>query len=295
MCGPPKYTRRTLIPSGNVLGLAPSNALAQTTHPSFVEMLHGILPEKIWSIILTDAKSGVLSMGSTIAPHLEEAKVRSQVELQRMGQPGLDAKDIDQEVQSHLEAVEPKDWHDYFRWSDVKGSSTWWTTLLQGVWINGAKVLKNQPVLFDVQVPFILAPPLAAWKFYEGISGSKRLEKPFDMFFAFPCLNQPYIAFEFDGWIFPILTGEESRMERTHRSSGAKFSLGKEKLGSGYCIGVVVETRMGVRNEEGKYGRKTSDAAGNGMRDFWVVGEPFFHGMGLVFDIGEQKIGFRSL
>ncbi len=72
---------------------------------------------------------------------------------------------------------------------------------------------------------------------------------------------------------------------------GGKFSLGKVREGSGYCVGAVVETRMGVKGEVGvgKRGRGNTAggglAAGNGLRDVWVLGEGFFRGVGAVFDV----------
>lgn len=294
MCGPPKYSRRTLTPSGNVLGLAPSRAMAQTSHSSLVELLSEVLPEKLWSIALLDTQSGILSIGSTTAPHFEEAKIRTQLGLQNLEKQGVDVTAVNQEIQTQIDASRLKDWHDYFRWSDVQGAVGWWTTLMQGVWVNGAKTLKNQPVLFDIQMPFILAPPLAASRFYEAISGSKRLDKPFDMFFAFPCLNPPSVAFEFDGWRFPTMTGQWSNVKASKETSGGKFSLGQEKPGSGYCIGLVVETSAGLSHDADTHGSRTNEAAANGLRDLWIIGEPFFRGIGLVFDVGEQKIGFRS-
>lgn len=75
---------------------------------------------------------------------------------------------------------------------------------------------------------------------------------------------------------------------------GGKFSLGRLEAGSGYCVGAVVETRMGIREErdevvhDGKKGRSTPSRGGlggNGMRDVWVIGEGFFRGVGGVFDV----------
>ena len=75
---------------------------------------------------------------------------------------------------------------------------------------------------------------------------------------------------------------------------GGKFSLGRLEAGSGYCVGAVVETRMGIREErdevvhDGKRGRSTPSRGGlggNGMRDVWVIGEGFFRGVGGVFDV----------
>ena len=74
---------------------------------------------------------------------------------------------------------------------------------------------------------------------------------------------------------------------------GGKFSLGRLEAGSGYCVGAVVETRMGIREErdeivhDGKRGRSNARGGlgGNGMRDVWVIGEGFFRGVGGVFDV----------
>lgn len=78
---------------------------------------------------------------------------------------------------------------------------------------------------------------------------------------------------------------------------GGRFSLGRLKSGSGYCVGAVIESRMGIRDEksevlhEGRRGTRTGTSqgqeamGGNGMRDVWVIGEGFFRGAGGVFDV----------
>lgn len=75
---------------------------------------------------------------------------------------------------------------------------------------------------------------------------------------------------------------------------GGKFSLGRLEAGSGYCVGAVVETRMGIREErdevvhDEKRGRSAPNRGGlggNGMRDVWVIGEGFFRGVGGLFDV----------
>lgn len=78
---------------------------------------------------------------------------------------------------------------------------------------------------------------------------------------------------------------------------GGKFSLGRLSEGSGYCVGAVVETRMGIKEErdevvhdgsKGHQGRSVAGRGGlggNGMRDVWVIGEGFFRGVGGVFDV----------
>lgn len=125
------------------------------------------------------------------------------------------------------------------------------------------------------------------------MSGSGPLPAPFSNFYVFPCLNPPTLHFEFGGNTFPVMHGGRS----TDMSGipGGKFSLGRLKKGSGYCVGAVVETRMGLREETdgvkgdsrkgNRFGAGRGAMGGNGMRDVWVVGEGFFRGAGGVFDV----------
>lgn len=191
-------------------------------------------------------------------------------------------------------------WRDMWKWSPVEGADGWWQTLMRGVWVDGVKVLKNQPCVVDINTPFILAPPQAVKQFYAGISGSKRLPAPYNNFWAFPCNNPPILHLEFSGWRFPVMRG----MKKYDSSVGpnGKFSLGKSNEHSGYCVGAVVETRMGVGDTAPvkKASRKVDNVrgmastvtamesgmlAGNGMRDVWVLGEQAFRGLGIVFDV----------
>ena len=142
--------------------------------------------------------------------------------------------------------------------------------------------------MLQINTPFILAPPLAAKAFYASVSGSLQLPAPHDNFYIFPCLNPPLADFEFDSWRFPAMQGGKGA--RWLGMPGGRFSLGRYKEGSGYCVGAIVQTLMGVKhggaNEgEGKKVRRIGELAGNGMRDVWVIGEGFFRGVGGVFDV----------
>lgn len=101
------------------------------------------------------------------------------------------------------------------------------------------------------------------------------------------------------------MRGTKSSTE--HRGANGKFSLGKVSDDSGYCVGAVVETRMGVGdaspvkrgggssgNERFNVGYESGMLAGNGLRDVWVLGEPVFRGMGLVFDVSLPWFLFSS-
>jgi hypothetical protein len=119
---------------------------------------------------------------------------------------------------------------------------------------------------------------------------------PYDQFYTFPCLNPPVLHFEFGTGQFPVMQGGKGA--DVFSAPGGKFSLGKSKVGSGYCVGAVVETRMGV-DETKAMGRKRqgelgSENAGNGLKDIWVIGEPFWRGVGTAFDFSENRVGVRA-
>ena len=229
-----------------------------------------------------------------MAEYTEEAKIRTQVEVDSLNDPFATTESRDKQVQEKLASTFPTELEDQFRWVPIRGAAQgWWSSLLTGIWINNAKILKNQPVLLDIQSPFILAPPLAVRRFYESIGGCAQLPAPYDMFWKFPCLNRPKIMLEFGGWWFPILSGEGSSSEASWGPAGGRLSLGKlpmdgNQTGSGYCVGRVVETRMGLRGHQGE------EWEGSGMRDVWVLGEPAFWGVGVVLDSERERIGFRN-
>lgn len=299
MCSPSRSSRATLFRSGSVLGLSPSSSsssssLSRLESPPLLQQLLSTLAltQDIFSLTLLDATSGVLSLGGTLAQQVEEAKIRTEVEVDFLGDPDATTEKINGKVTDLLASTFPGGIDDQFRWVPTRGAAEgWWTTLLQGLWINGVKVLKNQPVLLDIQSPFILAPPLAARRFYESIGGCSRLAAPYDMFWKFPCLNKPKIMLEFGGWWFQVMSSEGSRSEALWGPDGGRLSLGKlgvggNETGSGYCVGRVVETRMGLHAE--------GETEGSGLRDVWVLGEPAFWGVGIAFDSERQRVGFRN-
>ena len=284
MCSPSKSSIYTLGSSGNVFGLAPSRTLARISVSNALEQLfqQNHLHRKLFSLTLRDGKTGNLTLGGSIAREVEEVKTRFQVRLDNMLNLLATPDYIDHEVQDRLSRSLPAALDEQFRWVELKGAEGWWTTLMGGVWINGAKVLQDQAVLLDIQSPFILAPPEATRKFYQGIHASKRLPKPNDNMFVFPCHNRPNIAFEFARWIFPTLSGDVSEEEKLAGPLGGKLSLGKLRDGSGYCVGAVVETRVG------------ETCRNCGMKAMWIIGESFFRGTGIVLDLDGQRIGFRT-
>ncbi|MCJ1245744.1 hypothetical protein MMC30_002948 [Trapelia coarctata] len=304
-CRPPKSSSQTLGPSGSMLGLAPSSHLSQIKSPNFLKQLldKNIIHRPIYSIMLINGQEGVLSIGGTTENAVEMVVQRTKDELDRLGSPSTEPAEDEKTLTkrgSHranpsnadLQSAKP-DWQQNWRWSKVQGAEGWWQILLEGVWIDGSKIIKNQPVVIDINTPFILAPPLAVKTFYASVSGSLQLPPPYQNFYVFPCLNPPVVHFEFDRYQFPVMQGGKGA--DWFGMPGGRLSLGRYEEGSGYCVGAVVETGMGIRGGgKGEGEVKVGELAGNGMRDVWVVGEGFFRGVSGVFDFKEQKVGFRT-
>ena len=307
VCQPPKFSHHTLCSSGTILGLAPrsSRSLSHLTASSLLEQLlqQKSIEHNIFSITVLDSETGILSLGETAAPQIEEIKIRNEVSLKYLNGIPLDEQraEMEREIEGALRFAIPygSTYEDHFKWTDVgKGAiSGWHMTLMTGLWVNGIKIMRNQPVLFDINCPYILAPPMAAETFYHAIPGGRSVSSLLDVndteamsFYAWPCLNKNDIEFEIAGWRFPLAKGVATHADDLHGPTGGKFSLGQinvqtedQKASTGYCAGIVVETRIGEREEWSRAG----------MKDVWVLGEPFFRDMGLAFDMVEEKIGLR--
>lgn len=314
MCQANKYARNTLHRSGTTLGIASPGSRRSLSYladtPTLTEQLQtrGIVKHNLLSVTLLDATNGILSIGGTIAPQIEESKFRAQKELEYLDRLHVpeEREKLEAEISTYMNFAIPSGstHEDHFKWVDTSDMiAGWHQALASGIWINGVKVLKNQPVLFDLNCPFILAPVGAAEAFHEALPGARRLTSLLDDhpkgsngLFAIPCLTDTNIEFELAGWRFPLGKGEV-REDAILGPVGGWLSLGQvdlgenmtnEATGTGYCVSIVVESDMGIRK---KWQRSA-------MRDVWVLGEPFFRGMGIVFDMADGKgkggrIGFR--
>jgi hypothetical protein len=303
MCSPSKSHRLTLSRSGAMLGLSPaSSQLSRLNAPPLLSQLTdiGLITRKIWSITLLTPSTGILTLGSSIASHAMRAHLSTELALSNFGNSIFTPEHIASLVDSKLSDIFPSEIEEQFHWTKISGATGLWTTLLSGLWVDGSKTLKNQPVLLDVNCPFVLAPPLPARRFYESIGGAKQIsilnEKNKTVqsgFWKVPCLNKVHVAWEFNSAMFGAFK-EGGREEGLYGPAGGAMSLGKyvneDGSASGYCVGIVIETNMGTgRGEEDPW-------RNSGMRDLWVLGEPFFRGLGVVFD-GETdggRIGFRN-
>ncbi|KAL8834134.1 MAG: hypothetical protein Q9170_003908 [Blastenia crenularia] len=307
-CRPLKGSQETLEASGSMLGLAPSKYLRQLETPFHLHQLlnRGIVKRPVFSLMLVTGYEGVLSIGGTAvqaadmvdkqtADELDRAGAQEKIEAftrengrtLESGANSLDKARIPEEkIVLHKREVDVKsfkasqaNWEDRWTWTKVQGAEGWWQTLMQGVWVGGSRILRNQAVVLDISTPFILAPPLAAKTFYASVAGSRPLDPPYSNFYVFPCMNPPTIEFEFSGTRFPAMRGGRGLEYSSAIIPGGKFSLGRLKHGSGYCVGAIVETRMGLQEERegmtgngkqglGSAGASVGSLAGNGeLRD----------------------------
>ncbi|KAL2352563.1 aspartic peptidase domain-containing protein [Cryomyces antarcticus] len=320
-CRPSKSSIDTLRKCGSMLGLAPSYSLSQTKTPSLIKQLAdaGVIDRNLFSTMFLNGHEGVLSVGGTAAEEVRRASELVQERLDRFSEwekkknnkqsAGFEAPPeeepvvMERSVTDHIQHKrDPSDWRSEWRFTPTQGAAGWWQILMPGVWINNVKTLKNQPTVIDLSTPFVLAPPSGARAFYAAIPGCVRLPPPHNRFHAFPCLNKPTVHFEFAGWNFPVFRGTRDD-SASDGGLGGRLSLGRVAKGSGYCVGAVVETLMGVGHAAGyvragggggRAGPEAGVLAGNGMRGVWVLGEIGMRGLGIVFDVQGSQVGFRS-
>ncbi|KAI9726699.1 MAG: hypothetical protein M1834_008634 [Cirrosporium novae-zelandiae] len=314
----------------------------------------GLIKGEVWSIMLIDGETGILSLGGTAEMGVErvmrevewqlekagEAKkgsvgkvdetisiadedsmkglrqvenLNKNVNMTRTGQsdigivaspppgepqsdsvaqsaatPGINARLNIKPIteRNPISNIEPgqnrnhnSNWQTNGKWhfTPVLGAEGWWQILLQSVQVNAASVLRNIPVILDINTPFpVLLPPFHAKTLYASIPGSKRLFLPLNLtttnfnpeFYTYPCLNPPIITLQlssFASFQMPILSTASDIL-------GGGLSLGRLDLQGGYCVGGVVGVELGFGQE----------GAGMGMG---VLGEGAFKGVGAVFDV----------
>lgn len=76
----------------------------------------------------------------------------------------------------------------------------------------------------------------------------------------------------------------KGRNKEFFSAPGGRFSLGRMEVGSGYCIGMVVESRMGVQSKDVRDHRHGEERV-SGLGDMWVIGEPVFRDVQVAFDV----------
>lgn len=146
-CRPAKQWLRALLPSGAYLGLAPSASLSQTKTIGLLEQLldKKVIDVPMWSLVLINGKEGIFSIGGTSAASLRQAEK----ETDEMLNPG-EHDETKRDTSDAIANDAMKDW----KWMEVHGAEGWWQILMRGIWVDGIKVLNNQPIVLDVRETF---------------------------------------------------------------------------------------------------------------------------------------------
>lgn len=164
-CRPSKFSLATLGPSGSTLGLASSESLRQTKSTSLLRQLlkKGAIQRPIFSLTLINGQEGILSVGGTSAKAIELVEEQTKAELDRAG--AIERGDIpaNADLLSALDKREIREvdhtdgsdtWEKDWRWIKVQGAEGWWQILMQGVWVDGIKILRNQATVIDVRLRY---------------------------------------------------------------------------------------------------------------------------------------------
>jgi 2-hydroxychromene-2-carboxylate isomerase len=111
-----------------------------------------VINTPVWSLVLINGKDGIFSIGGTSTPSVRRAKIRTDDELARAGNYEVKRDGVvasrsaaDIEMEADLSANE-------WKWSKVQGAEGWWQILMRGIWVDGNKVLENQPIVLDVSI-----------------------------------------------------------------------------------------------------------------------------------------------
>lgn len=125
--------------------------------PGFLRQLldTGVVRRPIFSIMLINGNEGVLSIGGTAARAVQLVEQQTKDELDRASIAETGRKK-DQELLKRGAKGETSihtrrsEWREGWSWSKVQGAEGWWQVLMQGVLVDGVRVLENQPVVIDV-------------------------------------------------------------------------------------------------------------------------------------------------
>lgn len=125
--------------------------------PTFLKQLldKGVIRRNVFSILLINGNEGVLSIGGTAAQAIQLVEQQTKDELDRIGMAEAGLNKHQELIKRGSEGVTSistrgSDWREGWSWSKVQGAEGWWQVLMQGVLVDGVRVLKNQPVVMDV-------------------------------------------------------------------------------------------------------------------------------------------------
>lgn len=78
-------------------------------------------------------------------------------------------------------------------------------------------------------------------------------------------------------------------------SPGGRFSLGRMTRGSGFCIGTLIESRMGISTSDARESNSKAHVdGGNGLSDVWIIGEPFYRDVQVAFHVSFRALSYLA-
>lgn len=310
-CRPAKQWIQALLPSGAYLGLAPAASLSQLNTTSLLPQLieKGVVDTPLWALVLLNGQDGLFSLGGTPLASIRKVEKETQDLLSSQNPQEHEELKREEKLEERVGVYDSevaRDPDHEWKWMDVRGIGGFWQIMMHGVWVDGVENVLNQPAVLDVYLPlpspspsilpthkaqlntpFILAPPMATRTLYAQTQ-SHRLPPPYDQFHAYPCLKPPQLHLDFAGWQAEVLKG---RNKEFFSAPGGRFSLGRLEEGSGYCVGMVVESRMGAHRKEGSEHRHGgNEGKVGGLGDVWVLGEPVFRDVQVAFDVSSWGV-----
>ena len=119
----------------------------------------GVIQRPVFSLTLINGQEGILSVGGTSAKAIELVEQQTKAELDRAGAIERGEIPANADLSSALNKREIRDidpagggdtWEKDWRWIRVQGAEGWWQILMQGVWVDGIKILRNQATVIDV-------------------------------------------------------------------------------------------------------------------------------------------------
>jgi hypothetical protein len=111
-----------------------------------------IIDLPMWSVVLLNGQDGLFSMGGTPIATIRE--------IERETRELLSGQDTHSELKrgtslekriAEYTPTKEGDPSTNWKWLKVQGSDGWWQIQLHGIWVDGRKIVFNQPAVLDVR------------------------------------------------------------------------------------------------------------------------------------------------
>jgi hypothetical protein len=108
-----------------------------------------VIDTPIWSLVLLNPQEGLFSIGGTSVASVRQVERDTEDQLSHLEGHEEIKRDADTEKAEEQMPMAVTSNHDW-TWVKVQGSDGWWQILMGGIWVDGVKMLHNQPAILDV-------------------------------------------------------------------------------------------------------------------------------------------------